>query len=293
MYMFVISVVIVLSVAPITGCTSSDFFPGGGRTESDISLVSLNIHYLVPGNDKTDWNSRKHSVTAALNELDADIILFQEMETFEGGHAPSRNIQLDWVLSTVAGYQAAAVGDPSVFPVTQPILYKPNLYTPVDQGYFFFSGTPDEIYSEPWSGRWPAFTTWVLLKRHIDGREFYIYNLHLDAFSRENRVRGTALIAERVNNRLKPEAPVILAGDFNLLKKAGVLKVLDEADLTRVPADGSTFHFGNGFNLYGAIDHIYYSAGVKLIEGGVIQRKWADGWLSDHYPVYSRFSSGD
>lgn len=283
----------ILALNLFLSCSSSNFEPSKPVPDSDVSLVSLNIHYLVPEKDKTNWELRKHAVSAALNDLGADLILFQEMETFEGGHAPSRNIQLDWVLSTVTGYQAAAVGDASVFPVTQPILYKSELFRPVDQGFFFFSETPDLIYSDPWSGRWPAFTTWVLFKRNSDGREFYVYNLHLDAFSRKNRVRGAELILERLNRRSNPEAALILAGDFNLLKGSSVIKTLDDADLVRAPVNNSTFHFRKGLNLYGAIDHIFYSSGFELNEAGVLQRKWNGEWPSDHYPLYGSFSLGD
>lgn len=285
--------VIIPALILFAGCSSSEFEPGINSADTNVSLLSLNIHYLVPENDKTNWELRKYAVSDALNDVAADIVLFQEMETFEGGHAPSRNIQLEWVLDTVDGYAAAAVGDASEYPVTQPILYKDELFSPLEQGFFFFSDTPDQIYSEPWNGRWPAYTSWVLFKRLSDGREFYIFNLHLDAFSRKNRVRGAELIVERIKSRSNPDAPLILAGDFNLLKGSGVLKTLDDASLSRAPANGSTYHFGNGFNLYGAIDHIFYSSGFEIVEAGVLQRKWTGEWPSDHHPLYGSFSLGD
>lgn len=285
--------VIIPALILFAGCSSSEFEPGNISADTNVSLLSLNIHYLVPENDKTNWELRKYAVSDALNDVAADIVLFQEMETFEGGHAPSRNIQLEWVLDTVDGYAAAAVGDASEYPVTQPILYKDELFSPLEQGFFFFSDTPDQIYSEPWNGRWPAYTSWVLFKRLSDGREFYIFNLHLDAFSRKNRVRGAELIVERIKSRSNPDAPLILAGDFNLLKGSGVLKTLDDASLSRAPANGSTYHFGNGFNLYGAIDHIFYSSGFEIVEAGVLQRKWTGEWPSDHHPLYGSFSLGD
>ena len=98
---------------------------------------------------------------------------------------------------------------------------------------------------------------------------------------------------ERINGRNKSDAAVILAGDFNLLKGSNVLKTLDDAALSRAPANGSTYHFGKGINLYGAIDHLYFSPGFELMEAGVLQRKWADEWPSDHYPLYGSFYLGD
>jgi hypothetical protein len=49
-----------------------------------------------------------------LKDLNADIVLFQEMETFDGGHVPTGNLQLDWVISTVDGYIAAVISEHSV-----------------------------------------------------------------------------------------------------------------------------------------------------------------------------------
>lgn len=285
---------LILWVTLILGsCASSDFLPVNDDSLNEVSIISLNIHYLVPDNDRTGWEERKYAVTAELANLDADIVLFQEMETFEGAHLPSQNIQLDWVLNTVDGYLAGAVGDPSVFPVTQPILFKEERYALVDQGFFFFSDTPDDIYAMPWSGRWPAFTTWVLLRERRGNYEFYVYNVHLDAFSRKNRTRGTALIQERILNRLNTDAPVILAGDFNALKGSGILKGFADAGLVRVPADGSTYHFGSGLNLYGAIDHIFHTSGFSLVEAGIVQRKWKGAWPSDHHPAYAAFKWSD
>ncbi len=278
-----------LSLVLAAGCASSDFHPGLSGESGDLSIVSLNIHYLVPDNDKTDWMNRKNAVTAALKDLNADIVLFQEMETFDGGHAPSRNLQLDWAMSTVDGYVAAAIGNPSEYPITQPILYRQDRFDLLDQGFFFFSETPDLIYSEPWSGSWPAFVTWILLQDQATGHQFYVYNTHLDAFIRKNRSRGTELIRDRIIDRKVGNAEVILAGDFNAMKGAAVLRVLPEAGMSRAPIDGSTFHFGTGKNLYGAIDHIYYSQGFQLLESGAVQRQWAGTWPSDHYPIYGLF----
>jgi len=146
--------------------------------------------------------------------LNADIVIFQEMETSEEANTSSRNIQLDWVLDNVDGNTASAVGNPSDFPVTQPILFKESLYILEKLGFFFFSDNPDVIYSKPWSGRWPAFTTWVLIRNLSDNKELYIYNVHLDAFSRKNRTRGINLVMNRIHDRLSPDIPVILAAVF-------------------------------------------------------------------------------
>lgn len=256
---------------------------------ADVDLVSLNIHYLVPGADKTGWSERKYAVSSALDELDPDIVAFQEMETFERGHFSSKNIQLDWVMSTSDGYSVGAYGLPEDFPITQPILYKTDRFDLLDQGFFFFSAEPDTPYSKPWRGGWPAFTTWVLLKEVDTNQEIYVFNVHLDAFSRVNRVRGAELIRNRVESRLQPNIPAVVVGDFNSLRGSKVINILTDDLMQPVGLRGSTYHFGRGLNLYGPIDHVLHTSGILPVESVVVQKKWNAQWPSDHYPVYVSF----
>jgi len=255
----------------------------------DFSIVSLNIHYLVPETDRTGWAERKHAVSAALNDLNPDIVAFQEMETFERGHFSSKNIQLDWVMSNNDGYSVGAYGSPEDFPITQPILYKTDRFSLSDQGFFFFSDDPDTPYSKPWRGDWPAFATWVLLKDVDSNQEIYVFNVHLDAYSRVNRIRSADLIRNRVDSRRRSNVPVIVAGDFNSLRRSRVIRLLADDLMRPVRLKGSTFHFGRGLNLYGPIDHVLHTPGIQPVESVVVQKKWNARWPSDHHPVFVSF----
>ena len=53
--------------------------------------------------------------------MDADIIAFQEMESFGRGADKNINLVRDWLLSQNPDYAAGANGDASVLPITQPI----------------------------------------------------------------------------------------------------------------------------------------------------------------------------
>jgi endonuclease/exonuclease/phosphatase family metal-dependent hydrolase len=273
----------------ISSCTSPDFNQIRNNLSHDFSLMSLNIHYYEPTRDKTDWDNRKYAVTSAIKDINPDIIIFQEMETFERGGENRKNLQLEWVLQTSNGYQPGAFGDSEIFPITQPILYKEDYFTLLKQGYFFFSDTPDQIYATPWDGRWSAYTTWVLLHDKKSEKDFYIFNTHLDAFSLENRTKGSELIRDRILSRERPELPIILGGDFNVLKNSKLLNTIKEAGIQLVPLKGSSFHFRMGLNLYPSIDHILYSPEVELASGAIIQKKWDTQWPSDHHPVYASF----
>jgi len=276
------------AIVLLAACNSSDYRPGS-PPEDGFSVMSLNIHYLVPENDGSDWNRRKHAVAAAVEELSPEVLLFQEMETFSGGHAPQENRQLDWVLQEHPSYAVGAYGDPKEFPITQPILYNPDRFAPVDQGFFFFSDTPDRLYAEPWDGSWPAFASWVVLDDRTTGRLVAVYNVHLDAYSRQNRRRGAALTARRIASRSPAGSAVIVAGDLNVRRRSAILEPLRDLGLVLMDTEGSSFHFGRGWHLFGAIDHIFHDESLSVLEGGVIQRAWAGTWPSDHHPIVAVF----
>jgi len=181
---------------------------------------------------KLAWDNRKEAVTEAIRELDADIIAFQEMETFAGGSFNTENKQLDWVLQHFPEYRAGAYGDAAVYPNTQPILYKHERFTEKDQGFFFFSDTPDIIYSRTFNGSWP---------------------------------KSALLVKERIKPVVDSNQAVILIGDINAPSFSPTAGKLKGIPLNLAKPPGATFHFNRGLNLIPAIDHIFYSDNITLI----------------------------
>jgi endonuclease/exonuclease/phosphatase family metal-dependent hydrolase len=256
------------------------------RVDTEISIVTLNVHYLAVSNDFMKWDERKEAVTEVLKTFDADIMVFQEMETFERRQFSEKNIQLDWVMSQMPEYEAGAVGDPEVFPITQPILYRKDSYSLLEQGFFYFSSTPDIIYSWSWTNGFPYYATWVKLKHLDTERVFYVFNVHLDHSKSENRLKGTELILERMQGI---EEPILLAGDFNSPPFYIEIQKIRRFGFSRVPIEGSTFHLNRGINIIPPIDHIFYSSELEQINYGIIRDKVLGVWPSDHYPLFAGF----
>ena len=109
---------------------------------NDITFGTFNIHYITPWQEKMVWEDRRDAVVSALRQGAADIIGFQEMETFAGGHWNAENRQLDWIVRHFPEYAVTAVGDPRVYPWTQPIFYRHRRFKSLEQGFFFFSPNP-------------------------------------------------------------------------------------------------------------------------------------------------------
>jgi len=253
---------------------------------NNIRVTTFNIHYTSPRQKKLAWGNRREAVKEAITDLDADIIAFQEMETFAGGSYNQKNEQLDWVLKHFPEYRAGAYGDAAIYPNTQPIIYRHERFSQKSQGFFFFSETPDVIYSRTFNGSWPAFCSWAELVDKKTGQEFYIYNVHFEYKSMSNRSKSAKLVRQRIKPVLEDGSAVLLVGDINAPSFTPTARKLKKTPLTLAKPAGATFHFNRGLNLIPAIDHVFYSKHFTQQGNTTLLRKsYDDVWPTDHYPV--------
>ncbi len=292
---------ILLTLLTLVGCQTirnSGNAPLPDPTGQALRVATYNVHYIILGRDTGawsvgDWERRKTPLDQAFKAVQADVIGFQEMESFGRGSGGRINLTLDWLLENNPDYAAAAVGDPAVFPSTQPILYRSDRLTVLDQGWFFFSDTPDVIYSRTFNGSFPAFTSWAQFRDDNSGEVFRVVNLHTDFGSRSNRIQSIELVAERTAPWIADNETLFVIGDFNGRIGDTVVDILAEAGLDFAPVQGSTFHFNRGINLFGAIDHIASSGNAQLVGPPIVLRqKFAGEWPTDHYPVIADYRLG-
>ncbi|MFW5785905.1 MAG: endonuclease/exonuclease/phosphatase family protein [bacterium] len=284
-----------------------------------VTIATFNIHYIAPAgegphmaHERSDgsagdagsgsdwggalgWKNRRDAVVRTIAAAQAHIIAFQEMESFARGPWNPENVQQDYLAEHFPGYAWGATGEPPAFPNTQPVMYREDRFTEVDKGFFFFfSGTPDLPFSQSWAGRFPVFASWTLLEERAGTQEprpdrgharLYVYNVHFDAGSRENRRRAARLVLERVQRREHPGAPVIILGDFNAPCFFYPVELYRDAGFWVSDASGSTYHFNRGLDLLPAIDHILVSPDLKITETRVDRRRYEGTFPSDHYLV--------
>ncbi|NBD31088.1 MAG: endonuclease [Alphaproteobacteria bacterium] len=260
------------------------------RPEGALRVATLNVHYIVQSAgdgpwSEQGWHRRKAPLDAAFKAIGADLFALQESETFPATNRDGTNLTLDYLLQRNPGVAAAATGDPADFPSTQPMLYRTDRLTLLDQGWFFFSETPDVIYSRTFDGSWPAFASWAEFQ-DATGQRVRVVNVHFEYRSRSNRRLSAALVRDRIAPVIDAGTPVLLVGDINAMHGAATMDQLEQAGLSFLHVDGATYHFNRGINLFGAIDHIAHSAGiVPLGDPVVLRRRFGDTWPSDHYPV--------
>ena len=292
-----------LALLALAACAQHLRLSAGGTSaplppapEGALRVATHNIHYIdlrtkdgpwsVAG-----WERRRGALDAAFKAMGADVVAFQEMESFAGGSRSRDNLALGWLLARNPGFAAAAAGDPSAFPSTQPILYRRDRLEVVDQGWFFFAETPDALYARGFDGAPPSFASWARFRDRETGAAFLLLNVHLDAGSWENRRRSAELVAERVAARIADGETVLLAGDLNARTSSPTLEVLEGAGLAFLSVPSATFHFNRGLHLFGAIDHLAHGPGAAPLGLAMVLRgRFEDAWPSDHYPAASDFA---
>lgn len=260
-----------------------------------LRIATYNVHYIILRRETGpwstgDWDRRKGPMDLAFKATGADVMGLQESESFMRGSDGASNLTLEWLLANNPDYSAASVGDPSVFPSTQPILYRTDRLTQIDQGWFFFSETPDVIYSRTFNGSFPAFASWATFQDRNTQQQFRVVNVHTDYASLSNRQQTVDLIAARIAPWIATGETVYVIGDFNARAGSRILETIAEVGVTFAPVSGATFHFNRGLNLFGAIDQIGYSGSSEPIGGPWVLRQRFDGeWPTDHYPVIADF----
>lgn len=257
-----------------------------------LRVASFNLHFIRPqGRLFERWLRRRDAVVAAIRELDADIVALQEVETFAGKHFNDENLQLDWLREHLPDYGVAAIGDVRSYPSTQPVLYRADKLAFVDQGFHFFSDTPQVMYSRTFNGSYDTFASWVRFRPVGHERTFILFNTHFDHTSGYNRLKSAKLTRERARRFLAGGEPVLIAGDFNALRWTRTAAVLRSIPARFAPINGPTFHFGRGLGVFPAIDHFIYTEGLELVGRPAILDKRYGGVLpGDHYPIVGDFA---
>jgi len=289
---YILFIIVATLCGVLANCATVNTERAPPRLKTDLRVASFNIHYLVLNDEEIkNWNARKPAVTAMITDIDADILAFQEMESFGRGQGKNQNLQLDFVLQRHPDYAAAAYSDDAdQYPITQPIIYRKDRLEVLDQGFFFFSETPDVIYARTFNGNWPAFCSWATFKDNFSGKTFTVFNMHTDYSSGSNRVQSSELMAAYISPRVSRGESVLLVGDLNASQSSKSAGILKDIPLSFVETSGSTFHFNRGINLTPAIDHILHTPDFTPLGNiRVIRQKYDGTWPGDHYPIVADF----
>jgi endonuclease/exonuclease/phosphatase family metal-dependent hydrolase len=258
-----------------------------------VKAMTYNIRANTILDGPNCWYFRKNVVFDILTENTADVIGLQE----------AQRSQLMQVKKVLSQYSCYAIGrnDGIQSGESCPIFYRKDRFVLLDSGTFWFSDTPNVPGTKDWGNIVPRICSWVYLRENGQTTGFYIYNLHLAAFSQNSREKSVHLLAKRVANR-RTKDPFIVMGDYNMalynpammfLQKFGYQspypKMVD-AWLSVHPnrAETSTRQSFQGRILGPQVDHIQICEDASVLEAKIDSREENGRYGSDHFPVIAK-----
>lgn len=276
--------------------------------ENIMRVMSYNIRFshseesYTETDDPRKWDARKLVVPGSLADKYFDVMGSQENTTG----------QINDILTNPAmsGYAAVgrsnhnkAIGDlgyDSAYE-TAAIYCRNSAVQVIENGTFWYSDSSDSIDWGDWSAGYNMrCCNWA--KLGYAGREFYIFNVHLqvntteDVKYKEMRLKQIQKVLKKIKE-VSDDYPVILTGDFNCTpgKEGDAFQWLaaegtmtEARSLVRQPhGPYGTLHYFQADNATSSrVDHIFINDKFD------VQAYWTDNaqqkslaWESDHNPV--------
>jgi endonuclease/exonuclease/phosphatase family metal-dependent hydrolase len=170
--------------------------------------MTFNIRYGDAEDGKHHWRHRKGLTLETIRAHDPDLLGLQE---------PTRE-QWDWIAAGLPDHRPFGhdrTDRPDADPQRQGGFLRDARFETLTWGIFWLSETPGTPGSVDWPNDWGARACgWVRLRdRDAGGREFVFACTHLDTNAGAWLPSAKVLTAEL--NKVAPEIPLILVGDFN------------------------------------------------------------------------------
>lgn len=254
----------------------------------NLTVATFNLRFASDKGPNA-WPDRRPVMKACIKKMAADVV-----GTQEGVYSQLRDIatdvpEYDWIGT---GRDGGSRGE------FMAIFYRKARLEPLEFDHFWLSDTPNVIASTNWGNTNRRMTTWVRFRERKSGREFIVFNTHLDHAVVGAREKGAALIRQRVE-QMTNDLPVLLIGDFNaepgkekaysLLVDGGFFSDAWTAAATRRNDGIETFHNFKGPRTgpY-RIDWILTRGSWEVPEAEVFIFSRRDQFPSDHHPVVAR-----
>ncbi len=276
-------VLIILAGVFLINCSSGSKTNIQRNSAKEIKVMTFNIRYGSADDGENRWEKRKFIVFETIRENYPDLIGFQEALKF----------QIDDLLGALPQYSFTGVGrdDGKTSGEYSCIFYLHNRFIVDTAETFWFSDTPKIPGSKSWGNEITRICTWGKLFDKFSGKNFYMYNLHLDHMSQNSREKSTELLVKKISGR-NPNLPLILTGDFNAGENnKAVQNILSYGlidtyrTLHKKTANEGTFNDFKGDDSSDKIDFIFISKNWKALESKIIKTNWNGRYPSDHFPV--------
>ena len=244
-----------------------------------MKYVTFNIRCDYGQDGINNFEFRKPLILQAFEDEKPDIVGFQEV-------LPHVAV---WLRETMTDYTVIGCGRGEKLDGEQMTLaYRKDAFNLMEFRTFWLSPTPyapGSRYED--QSDCPRTVTDALLEEKETHKVFRVLNTHLDHVGSGARTLALEQILLHLDNEpFFPEAPVILAGDFNAPPSSPEMQLLEKDEKWQNAASGVgiTFH---GYGNYPAavIDYIYLRGGITCRGCRKWDQEKAGVFLSDHYPV--------
>lgn len=245
-----------------------------------ITMMSANVRCLTPLDlGKKSWFYRADLLLSDIAAQKPGIIGFQE----------STRWQYSYLVDTLTGYDSVIdYRDDTLMSEGCPIFYKESLYSLVDKGSFWLSETP-EVMSKDWGAACYRICSYVILTEKASGKDFVVFNTHLDHVSDEARIKGIAVVLEKIAQF--GGLPAVIMGDFNALEGSETYisateNFLDAQYAAPETMEGHTYQNWGNPDSFKRLDYFMLSReGFMPLRYSVVQPVYDGIYASDHCPI--------
>jgi endonuclease/exonuclease/phosphatase family metal-dependent hydrolase len=247
----------------------------------DMTIMSTNVRCYAPDDlFKKSWFYRAHLIIDDINSVKPDIIGFQEVSP----------LHYDYIVKSMPGYlHEMAYRDDFILSEGCPIFYRADKYEKIDSGSFWLSETP-EVMSKDWGSAHYRICIYIILRDKVSGKEFVVFNTHLDHISDEARIEGIKVVLDKIAEF--GDRPAFLMGDMNAAPSSLTIQSTKDAfddahDIALLADEGPTFHKWGTQPNRERIDYIMISKGASEVSEYRIVDNCHNGvYSSDHSSIY-------
>ena len=261
-------------------------FLGSLARAQEFAVMTYNIRLDVASDADNDWNHRNHFLTDQLAYYAPAIFGIQEA-------LPHQVMDIQLALSSYnhigIGREGENQGEASS------IFYQSSRFTVQHETTFWLSPTP-EVMSKGWDAACLRVCTFGLFTQLKTGKQFWVFNTHLDHMSEAAKTNGLELILAKIKVVNTNNYPVILMGDLNStpnhLRIQNLKNSLNDArDFSETKPFGPAGTF-NGFAhdkpVTNLIDYVFVSkSGIDVKKHAVLSDAINNRYPSDHLPVFA------
>jgi endonuclease/exonuclease/phosphatase family metal-dependent hydrolase len=247
---------------------------------STVSMMSCNLRCLTPLDlGKKNWFYRADLIAEELEAQNCGILGFQEATSW----------QYHYLVDILPEYDSVIdYRDTSIASEGCPIFYHKDLYTLVDKGSFWLSETP-EVMSKDWGAACYRVCSYVILTHKASGRDFVVFNTHLDHVSDEARIKGIAVVLEKIAQF--GGLPAVIMGDFNALEGSATYlsateNFLDSQYAAESTMSGHTYQNWGNPDSFKRLDYFMISkTGFRPLRYAILEGIREGVYISDHCPI--------